>query len=348
LVEKRLDQSVLLAYLFTLALRAQLPTAPMFCISATSPGTGKGLLIEAANLLVRGRDAAIMPPVQGTGGEDEMRKRITALLSQGLSSANLDNCTRAIGGEAMNALLTATDWTDRVLGTSTAVKLPNRITLAATGNNLSVRGDMTRRSLALQLDAGVERPEQRSFNVKDLPGHILQNRGELLEALFMILKAYQQAGSPGSRENPLGRFEPWCAAVCGPIRWLGYPDPLESQERLRELDPEAEKLGLLLSAWQGLHGNNWKTVGDLTNTVDLSNFDLKKIKKQDALESALKEVAADSRGKIDGKRTGWYLRQSDGRIVDGLKLERKPRGPSKSKAAQQYRVIPIESDGEKA
>ena len=239
-VESRLDQAVLLAYLLTLTLRPQLPTAPLFCVSATTPGTGKGLLVEACNLLVRGRDAALMPAIQGANAEEETRKRITALLLQGVSSINLDNWTRPIGGEAMNALLTAGDWSDRVLGRSETVSLPARLTLAATGNNLSVRDDMTRRSLLIQLDAGVERPELRSFQEPNLTGMVIRRRSELLAALFTILKGYRQAGKPGMIERLLGRFEPWSMTVAAPLRWLGYPDPTDSQARLREADPEIQ------------------------------------------------------------------------------------------------------------
>jgi putative DNA primase/helicase len=337
LVEKALDQAVLLAYMITLALRPQLTTAPLFCVSATTPGTGKGLLVEAANLLVRGRDAATMPPIQGNGGEEETRKRITALIIQGLASANLDNWTRPIGGEAMNALMTATEWSDRVLSVSKIITLPNRMTIAATGNNLSVRGDMVRRSLLILLDAGVEHPERRKFKEVDLPGRVLADRGQLLAALFTILKAYQQAGSPGSNENLLGRFEPWCAAVCGPIRWLGYPDPLESQERLREQDPEADKLVLFLSAWWDLFGFEWKTAGDIILEADQYETGATRKTQREAFKSALTEVAGDGRSGISGRLVGWFLSRNAGRIADGHKLERKPRD-TKSKASLQYRV----------
>jgi hypothetical protein len=160
-----------------------------------------------------------------------------------LNGINLDNWTRPIGGESMNTLLTAGEWSDRVLGRSETVTLPARIALAATGNNLSVRGDMTRRSLIIQLDAGVERPELRQFKEPNLPGLVLRRRGELLAALFAILKkGYRQARRPGHRDQLLGRFEPWSMAVAAPIRWLGYPDPTDSQARLREADPEAESV----------------------------------------------------------------------------------------------------------
>ncbi len=340
-VESRLDHAVVLAYLLTLAQRPQLPTAPLFCVSATTPGTGKGLLVEACNLLVRGRDAALMPAIQGTSAEEETRKRITALLLQGVASINLDNWTRPIGGESMNALLTTGEWSDRVLGRSETVSLPARLTLAATGNNLSVRGDMTRRSLLIQLDAGVERPELRTFKEPNLAGLVLRQRGDSLPALFAILKGYRQAQRPGQHERLLGRFEPWSMAVAAPLRWLGYPDPTDSQARLREADPEAERLELFLASWFDLRGATWTTAAELIQEAESGDdFSAARKDKRAALTEALLEVANDGRGRINRKALGWYLRHFEGRIAGGLRLMKKDRHGAQ-KHAHQYRVVEV-------
>lgn len=340
-VDERLDQSVVLAYLITLAIRAQLTTAPLFCISATTPGTGKGLIIEACNRLIRGRDAATMPPVQGNAGEEETRKRITALLSRGVASINLDNWTKPIGGESMNTLLTTTEWTDRLLGGSRTISLPNRITMAATGNNLSVRGDTTRRALLLQLDANMEQPERRSFQEKDLLGHIARQRRVLLIALFTILKGFQDAGHPGRCDAPLGRFEQWSAAVSAPIRWLGYPDPVDSQEKLREQDPESDKLELFLSLWFSAYSDKWVTAGLLIDGIEQVNITSIDQDVANPLREAFQEIAPDGRGGVKRQLLGWYLRHNSGRIAAGYKLEPKSRAGKKSKNARQYRVVKL-------
>jgi hypothetical protein len=343
-VDKALGQAVLLAYLLTLALRPQLITAPIFCISATTPGSGKGLIIEAANRLVRGRDAATMPPVHGGSGEEETRKRITALLLHGVCSINLDNWVRAIGGEALNAMLTASEWTDRKLGVSATVSLPIRVTLAATGNNLTAKGDTIRRALLIELDPGMERPELRTFEETDLLGMIARERQSLLKALFTILKAYQCAGSPGNRDNLLGRFESWTAAVCGPIRWLGFPDPLDSQERLREQDPETDRLELLLSAWYAVFSTQWVTAGEVVDQAveEDANHAVNRTARS-VLNEALSEVVPDGRGSVNRNRLGWFLRDYTGRIAGGYRLEKKPRSGKKTKNPQQYRVTQLET-----
>lgn len=338
-VKQTLDHAALLGYLLTLAQRPTLPTAPMFGVSATTPGTGKGLLLEACNLLVRGRDAALMPAVQGNFSEEETRKRLTSLLLQGVASINLDNWTRPVGGESMNALLTASEWSDRILGRSEVATVPARVTVAATGNNLSVRGDMTRRCILIELDAEVERPERREFKQKDLPGFVLQHRADLLTALFTVMKAYQQAGLPGANDKPLGRFEAWSRAVAAPIRWLGYPCPTETQARLREQDPEAEKLEMLLTGLHDLCGTQWVTVGELIDRAETTDdfSDISRAKRNTLME-ALLDVANDGRGRVNRKMLGWYLRHKKGRIAGGLRLAQRDRSGSVSKASRQYRV----------
>jgi hypothetical protein len=169
-----------------------------------------------------------MPPVSGRESEDEMRKRITSMVLQGLTSLNLDNYSKPIAGDSLNALLTTNEWTDRQLGSNTIVKLPVCCTLAATGNNLTVRGDMVRRSLVIKLNAGVEHPERRSFLVKDLPGYVREHRPRLLKALFTILKGYQQSGCTEFTEN----------------------------------------LAALLHAWHTVQSSDWVTVSTLANTPD--------------------------------------------------------------------------------
>lgn len=337
-VDEELDPAGILAYQITLILRQQLATAPLFCFSATTPGSGKGLLVEACNRAMRGRDAATMPPVQGGSGEDETRKRITAILMRGIPSINMDNWTKPIGGESMNTLLTTSEWTDRQLGSSRTTSVPAQVTLAATGNNLSVRGDMTRRSILIQLDAKMERPELRTFDEPDLLGYIAKHRQELLTAAFTILKAYQVAGSPGCSDNPLGRFEQWSAAVCGPIRWMGYPDPVKSQERLREQDPEADRLELLLSAWYDSFQDTWKTAGELIEAPIQAEITHLGQDISSPLKEALLEVASDGRNQISRNLLGWYLRRNAGRIADGYRLEPRPRAGKKSKNSKQYRV----------
>ena len=57
-----------------------------------------------------------------------------------------------------------------MLGLSRQVDVPTSALFTATGNNLILEGDLTRRSMRCELDAKVERPELREFAVQSENG----------------------------------------------------------------------------------------------------------------------------------------------------------------------------------
>ena len=271
--------------------------------------------------------------------DEETRKRITSILLQGGSSVLIDNWTSAVGGNALNTLFTSDEWTDRVLGNNEMATLPTRVTWAVTGNNLTVRGDMTRRSIVVEQDPGVERPELRIFKVKNLPQYVLEHRGDLLSALYTILRAYRLAGEP-ERDGPLlGRFEDWSRMVAAPIRWLGLPDPIGSQERLREDDPETRAHGQLLIAWEEIYGDRWVTVAELMTGPDPGAFHppgSDESRKINALKEALEAVAdSNGSGKINRRVLGWYLGRFAGRVCEERMIEKDATRRDRAR----YRVI---------
>lgn len=334
-----LDRAVVLAYLITLILRPLLPRAPLFAFSATAPGSGKGLLVEVCNLIVRGKDAAIMAPAGGRDMDEETRKRITSILLQGGSSVLIDNWTSAVGGNALNTLFTSDEWSDRVLSKSQMTTLPTRVTWAVTGNNVTVRGDMTRRTVVVELDPGVERPELRSFQVDNLPRYVLEHRRELLSDLYTILRAYRLAGEPERAGALLGRFEDWSRMVAAVIRWLGLPDPIQSQERLREDDPETRTHGQLLLALDEVFGDSWFTVAELLNKLDVMPLmlaDKDKTQGVHALREALEAVAdSNGSGNVNRRVLGWYLRNFAGRVCEDRMIEKDATRRDRAR----YRVI---------
>jgi hypothetical protein len=130
---------------------------PLFAITSTTRGSGKSLLADAASLIAFGRSAARKTYSQD---DDEMRKAITATALEALPSVLIDNVDRPLGGAALDAALTATTWSDRILGSSkTTGDLPLRTVWSATGNNLRFASDLARRVLPIRLAPTHENPE---------------------------------------------------------------------------------------------------------------------------------------------------------------------------------------------
>src|SRR3954453_4684409 len=94
----------------------------------------------------------------------------------------------------------------------------------ATGNNLTLVGDMVRRAVICTLDAGIERPELRSFE-SDPIERVAADRGAYIAPLLTTPLAYRAAGSPKVC-GPVGSYARWSAAVRAPLIWLGMPGPV--------------------------------------------------------------------------------------------------------------------------
>ena len=70
----------------------------------------------------------------------------------------IDNVERELDSAALASVLTAREWTDRILGLSKMVTLPVRAIWIANGNNIKVGGDIARRCYSVRLDAKTARP----------------------------------------------------------------------------------------------------------------------------------------------------------------------------------------------
>ena len=66
-----------------------------------------------------------------------------------------------MGSPALDAL-TAESVPGRLLGTNDTREMPLSIVWLASGNNMAFKGDMARRVVPIDLDAKMERPEERT------------------------------------------------------------------------------------------------------------------------------------------------------------------------------------------
>ena len=222
--------------------------APMFLFDANAAGTGKGKLVGVISAIACGRPMATMAPVED---DAEQRKRITAVAMAGDSSVLIDNVVGTLGGPCLDAALTSSEWSDRLLGSNQTVRLPLAVTWFVTGNNVQVRGDMARRIQHVRLESSLDRPEDRAgFAHADLEEHVLEHRPAFLTAALTILRAYCVAGRPAQGLAPWGSFEGWSLLIRGAIVFSGEPDAADAREELRsETDIAAHALRDLVEGW---------------------------------------------------------------------------------------------------
>lgn len=222
---------------------------PLHLVEAPSPGSGKGLLgAVLANFALVNQSPGIMTMGRS---EEETRKSITACLLNGPPLVLLDN-VRSLRSAQLSAVLTAENWTDRVLGHSQMVELPNKAIWIATGNNPNLSLEVARRCVRIRLDAKTDRPWLRDpelFQHHPLMVWVGANRARLMRAALVLVRAWVSAGrSPAKRT--LGSFEEWAHVIGGILDHVGIPGFLSDLEELYEAaDAEGQEWREFIAAW---------------------------------------------------------------------------------------------------
>ena len=226
---------------------------PLYLIDAPTRGTGKTLLANLACLLSDGSAARAMAMPRS---DEELEKRITALLIAGHGTVLIDNIDKKLSGGSMAAALTTTTWRGRVLGKSEMLDIPNNATWLATGNNVEVSDEVARRIALIRLDSGVERPEERiGFSHPDLLGWARNRRHKIVSAALSIVRQWLDAGAPRGRAV-FGGFESWAAVMGGVLDMAGVDGFLGNRDYLYAVaDLESREWDVLCAAWHVAHSN---------------------------------------------------------------------------------------------
>lgn len=306
------DLSVALAGILTAVMRPLLPSAPLIGADAATPGSGKTCLVDVCGLIALG---APIPAITISGSkEEEVEKRLGALLLSGVGAMNLDNLSRPLQSDLLCQLLTASSIRLRVLGASRAPEVSTAVFIAVTGNNLTLVGDLSRRALVCRLDAQCERPDQRHFS-RRIGDYVLAQRKALVEAALTIVANYADAGRPDVGTAPFGSFEMWSETVRNALIWSGAADPCESRTRIEDADPIRGELSDLLPMWFERWGDQTLQVRNILESAALSH--------NEEVREVLLTIAANRRDprQIDPRRLAHWLRRYRGRVVDGLRLD---------------------------
>ena len=301
------DRAVHVACILTAIQRPLLGACPIFGYSAPAQRSGKSLLAESVAIIATGKPA---PATAISGDREEIRKMITSALREAHSIINLDNVVLPLASPDLAKAITQPEYQDRALGTNRMLRLPTAVLWTATGNNLTFRGDLSSRALLSRIDAKVESPEGRTFQIPALRIHMGRNRNDLVVAALTILRAYHVAGRPRQQIKPWGGFEDWSASIREPLVWLGMTDPYETRIAVLADDPERHDALIALRA--------------LRQEFENTDFTAKRIMRPHrsrTLKMAMEAVALGRNKEIDSRSLGWWLRKNHDRILGGLRLE---------------------------
>ena len=303
-------RSSALAYVLTLVARHAIAgPVPLFLFDANTRGSGKSLLADVGGLIATG---SVLHRTTWTDDENECRKKLTSIAIEARPVVLLDNITGKLGNGTLDAALTSVAWSDRILGENRSVNLPWSTVLVATGNNIRLAADTSRRVILSRLESAVERPEDRSdFQHADLLGYVRENRKSLYVAALTILRGHYLAEAPVPL-TPFGSFECWSKVVRGAIVGLGLPDPLLTRKQLHDADETEEKLRIVVEALSdypnGLTAAEWV---EEANRQD----DLFAMKAAQGLRDSLEALCGANPEKLS-----YELRRMRGRVFGGRKL----------------------------
>jgi putative DNA primase/helicase len=186
---------------------------PLHLIEAPDAGSGKGLLAEVCLFPTIGHRVGTLSPGRN---EEEWRKSITTVLRKGHDAIWIDNINRPLRSGDLAAALISPMWEDRVLGQSTAVRVPVRCTWLATANNPVLGEELTRHSVRIRIDPKVERPWLREgFHHETLREWVHTHRATLVWASLTLVRAWLAAGRPHPDVKPLGSYESWSHTIGG-------------------------------------------------------------------------------------------------------------------------------------
>jgi hypothetical protein len=295
--------SSVLAGNLSLVARPALPTVPLFSVSAPTRGTGKTKIAEAAGGAMLGHK----PTAVTFGGPEEFEKLLIPLLRKQDRIILIDNVSVPLRGDKLNSVLTASSHRGRVLGQSEDIQLLNRAVFFTSGNNLQIEGDLTRRTLQITLDAGIENPEEQRFDFEPVE-RALDLHQELVIAALTAVRAYIVAGRPEVLDRALlGSFEAWDRLICGTLVWCGYADPILTRKDVAEHDPEREVYLTILETWYRIYRSTPVSV------VDISKAD-----------TDLKRYLSNGKGEFNTKSAGWTINRLRNRPIGGYRLVAAP------------------------
>ena len=302
--------------------RRVLLSAPIFIFDAPVPATGKTKLAQIIGVLATGRLPAV---ATWTPREEENEKRLHAAFLAGDPVLLIDNVSQGstLEGATLEAALTSPMLDVRILGESRTVKVSANVLILATGNNIAVGRETTRRVVRIRLLPDTENPELRTFAF-DPVERALNSREKLVSALLTIYMAYIKAGRPAVGSHPIASFEQWSRETRDPFLWLGLPDFAGDIETAIPSDTDRDSVTEMLDAWYEQFGEDWiyaKTVASEALT-DLRSAIRDVIEKDFWNSKQLAKVLAKRTGGIVGpyqiqSKTGdhrtslWRVRRLD-------------------------------------
>jgi hypothetical protein len=226
---------------FTTALIPSDATKPAFMYTANSEGSGKTTLAKLAALAAQGGDAAVEA---APADEAEWQKKMLSLVISGRRVVLLDNLKGTLASATLEAYLTSSHFSGRVLGGNSEFAGEAGATVLITGNGLTTSPDLRRRVLMCELFSPLLRPEDRVYQKVLDPVRIKELRPQVLAACWGLVAAWDAAGRRGASMTSAS-FGRWGDVVGGIVEFAGWACPLAAPQVTTAGDTDASDIATL-------------------------------------------------------------------------------------------------------
>ena len=220
---------------------------PLHLFEASMPGSGKGLLAKSLLWPAFGRVEGM--PLDEE--EAEVRKIITSAIHKGAPLIWFDNINHPITSPSLAAALTMDVWNDRVLGASELANAKIRAIWLAAANNITMSGEVARRTIRIRIAPQTDRPEDRTGFLHDnLVEWVAENRPRLVWAAHVICKNAIQQGLPKPKSKVVASYERWSRVIGSILECAGYTQFLKNYRVLLDgSNTERQALSMFAITW---------------------------------------------------------------------------------------------------
>jgi hypothetical protein len=180
---------------------------------ALGQGVGKTRLAQVISAIITGTDPVPTQslPVQ----ESEREKALTAVLRNRPVVVHVDNLKGEVSSPSLDNILTSTRYTNRLLGKTAMLDLPNRATWLFTANAAHLDRDLSRRLVSVGIDRSGP-----TYKHDPLLPWLAKQQKRINWALLTLARAWHVAGKPQSTIH-YPSYEDWVSNVGGLVEFCG-------------------------------------------------------------------------------------------------------------------------------
>ena len=283
---------------------------PVFIYKGNRERVGKDYLAGINGLIYEGV-ALEEPPINNAenrgNSNEELRKKILSAFISGRKRVHFSNNKGYINNAVFESVITASTYSDRILGKNESPIFENELEFSLSGNvGIGLTPDLANRSRIINLFFDKEDANSRIFKRPNLHKWVLDNRELVLSSIYGLIKNWFEKGCPESKFK-FASFPEW-ARVCGGImEAAGYESPCKNTLKNIEvgMDSETRDMKLLFEICYEKRAN-----------LPLSKHDIKGLIESEEIFNYF-----DFDKKSDQVRFGTKINKFVGRILSDIKMK---------------------------